>query len=136
VIHWLACYSGGVGTIEKAQSVAVVDDDVSARRAIHGVLKSVGFAAETFASGEEFLAADELNRSACLITDVQMPGMSGLELQERLVEKGRSIPVIFVTAYGDDKARSRAMSAGAVAFLEKPFNDDALIAIVKTAIEG
>jgi FixJ family two-component response regulator len=123
-----------VGSPEQTQWVAIVDDDASARTAIHGVLKSVGVQAESFASAVEFLASDRLQRSACIIADIQMPGMSGLELQQRLIETGRSIPIIFVTAYGNDKARARAIKAGAVGFLEKPFIGEALIEIVRTAI--
>jgi FixJ family two-component response regulator len=126
-----------VDTPQKSTSVvAIVDDDLSARTAIQGVLKSVGFTARSFASAEEFLISEQLQHSACLIADVQMPGMSGLELQERLAKEGRRIPVIFVSAYGDDKARTRAMRAGAAGFLDKPFNDDALIDIVKAAIKA
>jgi len=123
-----------LGVVTETTCVAIVDDDVSARTAIHGVLKSVGFNVTSFASAEEFLASHELRRCACLITDLKMPGMNGLELQQRLAENRTRIPIIFVSAYGDDNARARAMKAGAVGFLDKPFNDDGLIQIITTVM--
>ena len=120
----------------QANVVAVVDDDPSVRIALRGVLKSCGFNVEAFSSAEELLASGALTGSACIITDYQMPGMTGLELQERLVEEGHRIPIIFVTAFGDEKLRSRAMKAGAVEFLDKPFDDSRLIQTVHTAIKS
>ncbi len=114
--------------------VAIIDDDESVRTAIHGVLESVGFSAVCFSRAQEFLASNKIDDSACVITDLKMPGMTGLELQERLARDGRRIPVIFVTAYGEERARASALKAGAAAFLDKPFNDDALIEIVRTAV--
>jgi FixJ family two-component response regulator len=115
--------------------VAVVDDDVSVRAAVLGVLQSAGFRATSFLSAEEFLASDQSLQPVCLISDVQLPGMSGLELQERLIGRGRSLRVIFISAFGDNNTRTRAMKAGAIAFLDKPFNDDALIDLVRSAVE-
>jgi FixJ family two-component response regulator len=119
---------------QKSPLIAIVDDDESVRNAVHGVLKSVGMTARTFASAEEFLLAGQ--RSACLITDIQMPGMTGLELQAKLAEANNRIPVIFITAYGSAKTRTRAMGAGAVAFLEKPFDDDVLLENVRAALQS
>lgn len=120
----------------KNDCVVIVDDDESVRRAIQGVLESVGFNASSFASAEEFLSSDAVDRAACLIVDLKMPGMSGVELQQRLVKQGRQIPIIFVSAYGEEKVRTRALSAGAIGFLDKPFNDETLIDIVMRAIGG
>lgn len=124
----------GVETSRKDGFVAIVDDDISVRAAIEGVLKSVGFKATSFESAEAFLASGQLHRSACIIADIQMSGMSGLELQERLAAEGHSIPFVIVTAYRTGKAQNRATKAGAVAFLDKPFDDEQLIEIVRTAI--
>ena len=120
----------------KTKLIAVVDDDESARSAIHGVLKSVGLQAQSFASAEGFLASGLQNETACLITDIRMPGMSGLELQARLAEEGCRIPIIFVTAHGDTRMRTKAMRAGAIVFLGKPFDDKVLLESVHTALEN
>ena len=114
--------------------VAVVDDDESTRTAIHGVLRSFGIASEQFASAEALLARAGLQACALVITDVQMPGMSGLDLQARLAERG-DVPVIFVSAFGNEKTRTQAMNAGALAFFGKPFDDEALIALVRRTLE-
>ena len=115
--------------------ISIVDDDESARTAIQGVLKSVGWQARSFPSAEEFLESGQLRETACLITDLRMPGMSGLELQSRLVEEGWRMPIIFVTAHGDSRMQTRAMKAGARAFLGKPFDDTILLQEVRTALE-
>jgi two-component system, LuxR family, response regulator FixJ len=124
-----------MGIQRKTQLIAIVDDDESVRTAVHGVLKSVGFKTRAFASAEEFLGSGHQSETACLITDIQMPGMSGLELQATLAEEERRIPVIFITAYGDAKTRTQAMRAGAVEFLGKPFDDDVLLESVRTALQ-
>ncbi len=116
--------------------IAVVDDDESVRSAIAGILMSVGLPARTFASAEAFFESGLSAETACLITDVQMTGMSGLELLTRLTDEGRRIPTIFITAYGDPATRARAMSAGAVGFLGKPFDDELLIEKVRAALEN
>ena len=120
----------------KTYWISVVDDDESARVAIQGMLKSVGWPARSFCSAEEFLESGQLCETACLICDIRMPGMSGLELQARLVEEGWRIPIIFVTAHGDSRMQTRAMKAGARAFLGKPFDDDVLLQEVRTALES
>jgi len=120
--------------------IAIVDDDDTVRCAVHGVLKSGGYRARSFASACEFLRSGAQRTAACLISDVRMPGMSGLELQARLAEEGCAMPIIFITAYGDSRMRSQAMKAGAVVFLGKPFDDQVLLdnvrAALKTALAG
>ena len=106
--------------------VAVVDDDESVRTAIGSLFRSMGFRTELFGDGERFLGSPKLREFSCLILDVQMPGMDGLELQLRLAAASHPIPIIFVTAYADEKARARALRGGAVSFLAKPFSEDAL----------
>ena len=125
-----------MGFQRKTYWIAVVDDDESARTAIQGMLRSVGWQARSFCSAEEFFEAGQLSETACVISDIRMPGMSGLELQARLVEEGWRIPIIFVTAHGDSRMQTRAMKAGARAFLGKPFDDEVLLQEVRTALEG
>ena len=125
-----------MGFQHKTVWISIVDDDESARAAIQGVLKSVGWQARSFCSAEEFLGSDQLCETACLISDIRMPGMSGLELQARLVEEGLRIPIIFITAHGDSRMQARAMKAGAVAFLGKPFDDEVLLQEVRAALES
>jgi FixJ family two-component response regulator len=115
--------------------VAIVDDDESVRNAVHGVLRSVGLKAQAFSSAEEYLESGRQDQTGCLITDVQMPGMTGLELQARLLEDEHRIPIIFITAYGNARMRAQAMRAGAIEFLGKPFNDDVLLESVRAALE-
>jgi FixJ family two-component response regulator len=115
--------------------VAIVDDDQSVRDAVRAVLRSVGMSAQTFSSAEEFLASCYRDQVGCLVTDVQMPGLSGLELQARLAEDNQRIPIIFITAYGNARMRAQAMRAGAVEFLGKPFDDDVLLESVRAALE-
>ena len=104
--------------------IACVEDDVSAREALGGFLKALGFTPAAFSSAEEFLQSARLNEASCLITDVHLPGMSGLQLQSRLSASGYPIPVIVITAFPDNRVRERALSAGAVCFLNKPFNTE------------
>jgi FixJ family two-component response regulator len=119
----------------KTNLVAIVDDDDLMRGALQGMLKSVGLRSQAFASAEEFLTSGLQNHIACLIADVRMPGMSGLELQAELNDEQRRIPTIFITAHGDEKMRMRALKAGAVEFLAKPFDDEALLESVRAALE-
>lgn len=119
----------------KRNLVAIVDDDDLMRGALQGMLKSVGLRSQAFASAEEFLTSGQESQTACLIADVRMPGMSGLELQAELNDEQRRIPTIFITAHGDEKMRMRALRAGAVEFLAKPFDDEALLASVRAALE-
>jgi FixJ family two-component response regulator len=115
--------------------VVIVDDDELIRGSLGGLMKQAGLPALTFASAEEFLTSAEEKRTACLIVDIRMPGMSGLELQAKLNKAHQRIPIIFITAQGDEKLRLQALRAGAVEFLIKPFDDDALLDSVRAALE-
>src|ERR1700757_494267 len=121
---------------EKNKLIAIVDDDDLIRNAVQGLLKSVGLPAKAFASAEEFLESGQQHQTACLIADIRMPGMSGLELQAKLNADHCKIPTIFITAHGDTKMRMQALRAGAVEFLAKPFDDHALIESVRAALEN
>jgi FixJ family two-component response regulator len=118
----------------QAQLVGVVDDDESVRGALLDALRSVGLLAAAFSSAEEFLSSGRLDEIGCLITDLKMPGMSGLQLQAKLLEDGRRYPIIFITGHGESRARAQAMSAGAIEFLDKPFDDNLLLEIVRRVI--
>ena len=119
----------------KTRMVAVVDDDESIQRSLPKALQSLGLTALSFVSAEEFLSCGRLDDIGCIITDLRMSGMSGLELQAKLVQDGHRIPIVFVTAHGDTRERAQAMRAGALAFLDKPFDDNLLLEIVCRAIE-
>jgi FixJ family two-component response regulator len=110
--------------------ISIVDDDESVREALRSLIESVGYRAEVFSSGEDFLNSGSFSDTDCLIVDVRMPGMNGLELQERLNAVHSLIPVIFISAHDDGEARSRALRAGAVDFLQKPFSEDALLGAI------
>src|SRR6202007_2686733 len=120
----------------KVKMVAIVDDDELMRGALQGMLKSVGLPSQAFASAEEFLQSGQQQHTACLIADIRMPGMSGLELQAKLNAEHCRIPTIFITAHGDTKMRMQALRAGAVEFLAKPFDDEALLGSVQAALEN
>jgi FixJ family two-component response regulator len=115
--------------------VSIVDDDESLRRSVGNLLTSVGFRVETFASAEAFLQSAHRGNSGCLVLDLRMPGMSGLDLLLHLAATGPRIPVIVLTAHSDDESRRRAVQAGAVAFLGKPFHGEALLGAVRRALE-
>jgi FixJ family two-component response regulator len=114
--------------------VSVVDDDESLRRSLRNLLGSVGFRVETFASAEAFLQSVHRNQTGCLVLDLRMPGMNGFDLLRHLSGMGLRIPAVILTAHGADEARQRALQAGAVAFLSKPFNGNALLEAVRTAV--
>lgn len=116
--------------------IAVVDDDVSMRGALQRLLRLEGFRTAAFASAEDFLHAGQLQDTACVIVDVRMPRMSGLELQRQLATTNCSIPLIFITAHGDAAARAQALRAGAVAFLSKPFRDEVLLRAIRSALQS
>jgi FixJ family two-component response regulator len=116
--------------------VAIVDDDELMRDALRGLLKAVGLPAQEFASAEEFLDSGRQDQTACLIADIRMPGISGLELQAKLNADRCRIPIIFITAHGDEKMRMQAMRGGAVEFLAKPFDDEALLDSVRAALNS
>jgi FixJ family two-component response regulator len=115
--------------------VSIVDDDESLRRSVRNLLTSGGFPVETFGSAEAFLQSAQRRNTACLVLDQRMPGMSGLDLLMHLVATGSRIPVIILTAHSNDGARRRALQAGAVAFLGKPFQGEALLGAVRRALE-
>jgi FixJ family two-component response regulator len=114
--------------------ISVVDDDHSMREAVSSLIQSVGMRVESFGSTEEFVQCDHMGEIACLILDVKMPGMSGLELQRHLASAQQRIPIIFVTGHGDDIMRKQALNAGAVEFLYKPFSDESLLSAVNSAL--
>ena len=114
--------------------VSIVDDDASLRRSVGNLLTSAGFRVQAFASEEEFLASPQRANTGCLVLDLRMAGMSGLDLLKHLGAIGSRIPVVILTAHGDDDARQRALQAGAIAFLGKPFRCDALLDAVRTAL--
>jgi FixJ family two-component response regulator len=120
----------------KSKLVAILDDDELMRSALQGLLKAVGLPAEAFVSAEEFLNSGQQHQVACLIADIRMPGMSGLELQAKLNAERCRIPIIFITAHGDEKLRMQALRAGAVEFLAKPFDDEVLLDRVRAALEN
>ena len=121
---------------EQPTLVAIVDDDESVRSALQGLMKVVGLPARSFASAEEFLQSRLHDQTACLIADIRMPGMSGLELLARLNAENVKIPTIFITAHGDEKMRLQALRSGAVEFLAKPFDDQALLDSVRAALDS
>lgn len=120
----------------KSHVISIIDDDPSVREATQSLIRSLGYDAQAFASAEEYLQSDRVNDSSCLITDLHMPGMSGTDLQDRLIAEGYQIPIIFVTAYYEDRVRDRVMDAGAFGFLRKPFNDESLIACLDRALNS
>jgi FixJ family two-component response regulator len=120
--------------VVKVPRISVVDDDDSVRESLRGLLRSVRFGVEVFASAEEFLGSDRLSETDCLILDVRMQGMNGLELQRRLLSIRPGMPVIFISAHGDDELRSRALRGGAVEYLLKPFSEEALLNAVQKAL--
>jgi FixJ family two-component response regulator len=115
--------------------VAIVDDDDLMRDALQGLLKQAGLPAQAFASAEEFLDSGQHHHTGCLIADIRMPGMSGLDLQAKLNAEQIRIPTIFITAHGDARMRMQALRAGAVEFLAKPFDDEVLLERVQAALE-
>ena len=121
--------------MSEAPLISIVDDDALARDGIRELVESLGYNAVTFKSAEHFLGSDWAADTTCLIADVQMPGLDGLELQEALRSQGRHMPVILITAYPNEKHRSRALDGGAVGFLSKPFNEQALIKCLTAAIK-
>lgn len=118
---------------ETLQTICIIEDDESVRRALRRLMRSVGFGVEAFATAEEFLQAFAQTPPCCLILDVHLPGLSGLELQRRLRAEGRSVPVVVITAYADDKVRVQALQDGAIAFLQKPFEELSLLQAVFAA---
>jgi FixJ family two-component response regulator len=116
--------------------ISIIDDDALARDGIRELVESLGYKAASFSSAEHFLTSSAIAETTCLITDVQMPGLSGLELQEALRSQGHRTPVILMTAYPNESRRNRAIAGGAVGFLSKPFDDTSLIEYLAAAIES
>ena len=114
--------------------ISIVDDDEPFREAMTSLMKSLGFEVAAFSSAEAFLASPRLESTSCLIADVHMPSMTGIDLHQRLVANGRTIPVILITAYPDDNVRARALAAGVICYLSKTFDDDALLGFVRSAL--
>ena len=132
--YWPRGYIVLMAISADSRFVAIVDDDDLMRGALQGLLKAAGLPAQAFASAEEFLNSGQQRHSACLIADIRMPGMSGLELQARLNDEKISVPTIFITAHGDSRMRMQALRAGAVEFLAKPFDDEVLLDSVRAAL--
>lgn len=118
----------------ESSTISIVDDDRWARDGVRQLVESLGYQAFAFESAEQFLGSDLLDKTACLITDIQMPGLSGLDLQRELDGRGYHIPIIFITAYPDEQRRMHALSAGAVGFLTKPFEERSLIDCLTAAV--
>jgi FixJ family two-component response regulator len=121
--------------LPQAPVIAVIDDDASIRGALKGLLSSLGFVVQLFASAEDFLQAPCTSETACLIVDVHMPGMSGIELQRRLIAQDQHTPIIFITAFPEEGIRARALEAGAVGFLSKPFEEQVLLERLDEALK-
>jgi len=115
-------------------TISIIDDDEFVRSSVRSLVRSLGLGAHTFASAEEFLDSPDVNDTSCVITDLQMPGLSGIELQRLLLAQGRRIPIIFVTAFPEDPIRAQAMDAGALGFLSKPFECQALVTLLDKAL--
>lgn len=128
-----ACIRRAPG-VPKQLLISVVDDDQVVRASIRRLVRSFGYTVEAFPSAADFLAFPHLDETGCLIADVHMPGMTGVELHRRLVEAGRSIPTILITAYPDNAVRARALADGVLCYLSKPFDDEDLIRCVRTAL--
>ena len=120
--------------MSKTLIVSIVDDDASVRAAMQSLLRSHGFVAFAFDSAEDFLRSPRVDDSSCLITDVQMPGMSGIDLRDRLIAQGSRIPIIFITAFPEPTIRRRAQAGGALGLLEKPFAGKTMIELVRKAL--
>ena len=118
----------------KEPLISIVDDDESIRAAVEGLMRSLGYAAKSFASAQDFMASRHLHRTACLIADVNMPGMTGPDLHRHLLASNIGIPTILITAYPDDGVRDRALRAGVICYLSKPFDEAALLSCVQSAL--
>jgi FixJ family two-component response regulator len=121
--------------VPKEPVISIVDDDASVRVGTLDLIKSMGFVAEAFQSADDFLKSSSLPSTSCLIADVRMPGLTGLELHDRLVRSGRNIPTILITAFPKSRDRARAVQAGVIRYLAKPFNDSELLSAIQLALE-
>ena len=118
----------------KAPLISIVDDDDSLRRSLGNLLRSLGFRVQEFASAQAFIGSQNARETACLILDVRMPGMNGLDLQRHIAASGWRVPIVFITSHADDDARTRALAAGAVAFLSKPFREKEILDAINAAL--
>ena len=116
--------------------ISIVDDDESVREATKSLVRSLGFRTMTFSSAEEFLESTQAKVTACLITDIQMPGLNGVELQQRLIADGQSVPTIFISGLADERLEQEVLRGGALGYLRKPFNEDRLINYIDVALRG
>ncbi len=123
-----------VGALQKTPVISIVDDNESVRAAMENLVSSLGFVAQTFASAEEFLESPQMAVTSCRISDIQMPGLSGTELQDRLLDRGHRIPIIFITAYPNSAEEVRALKGGAVCILHKPLDSQNVIAQLGAAL--
>src|SRR5262252_7901032 len=123
-------------SLSERSLVSVVDDDESVRESLPDLLNELGYAVRAFSSAEAFLSSDCVDETKCLILDVMMPGMTGLDLQQELTRRGQEIPVIFISARKEEAIRARAFKQGAVKFLSKPFSDTALLDALNTALQA
>jgi FixJ family two-component response regulator len=121
--------------LSETRMISIIDDDAFARDGIKELVESLGYKALTFVSAEHFLESGSIAETVCLITDIQMPGLSGLELQQELQAQGYRTPVILITAFPSEQQRTRALGAGAVGFLGKPFEENSLIECLTTALD-
>jgi FixJ family two-component response regulator len=122
--------------VSKKPLISVVDDDVSVRAGMVDLVQAIGFAAQAFEGASDFLNSDRIDSTSCLISDVRMPGMTGLELHDRLVAAGKTIPTILLTAYPNEPDRERALQAGVICYLTKPYNQNDLLACIRSALES
>ncbi|SDQ97637.1 Response regulator receiver domain-containing protein [Rhizobiales bacterium GAS191] len=120
--------------MSKIPMISIIDDDDSMRKATRRLIRSLGLDADTFSSAEEFLESNRVGDTSCLITDMQMPGLSGADLQRILIARGVNTPIIFITAFPEEGARARVLDAGAIGFLSKPFKEESLISCLKIAL--
>ena len=120
--------------MSEARTISIIDDDESVRSSIEDLVSSLGYTAHAFESAEEFLKSPDPDEAACLITDLQMPGISGQDLQRRLLVEGRTLPIIFITAFPEKRVRESVLARGALAFLEKPFDCGHLVTLIQRAM--
>jgi FixJ family two-component response regulator len=121
--------------LSKLPLVAIVDDDASVRATTDSLVRSLGYAVDTFGSAEEFLRSKRVDDFSCVVADVQMPGMSGVDLQAHLLTRGNHVPFIFITAFPEERVRAHVLGAGAIGYLTKPFDGDSLVQCLQIAVK-
>src|SRR4051812_29908448 len=125
---------GGDNELASDPIVSIIDDDPSVRAAIGSLVRSLGYVAHTFESAESFLGSEDSAKTSCIVTDIQMPGMNGLDLQGRLRDAGNTVPTVFITAFPEDHLRARAEAGGAIGFLAKPFDGQTLVRLLMSVV--